>query len=118
MSVQSLVRSSTRLIVAVGVVAGLTQWAPASAEPAQSSTAADPAGWVTGTVLDGAGNPIKGALVNVLGPREVPEVGIIAATTDRRGWTNAQGRFKVPAVRARLPRADLSSRGARCRHLS
>lgn len=85
--------TSVRLVVAIGVAAGLAQLAPAAAQPAPSAAAAP--GWITGTVVDRHGDPIKGVLVNVLGPREVPEVGIIAAETDRRDWTNARGTFKV-----------------------
>ena len=52
-------------------------------------------GWVTGTVLDGNGAPVVGALVNAIGPREVPEAGILAATTPRRAWTDSNGAFRV-----------------------
>jgi len=94
-NVVSRSRTVSRLIVALGVVAGLTQLAPAAAQSSGAPAALVTPGWVTGTVVDEHGNPIRGALVNVLGPREVPEVGILAATTDRRDWTDSNGRFKV-----------------------
>jgi Carboxypeptidase regulatory-like domain len=61
------------------------------------SIAAPPAhrGWVTGTVVDGNGDPVEGALVNALRPREVPEAGIIAATSPRRTWTDPDGAFRI-----------------------
>jgi hypothetical protein len=52
-------------------------------------------GWVTGVVVNGKGQPVVGALVNAIGPREIPEHGIVADQTDRRDWTDEQGRFRV-----------------------
>ena len=56
-------------------------------------------GWVEGTVVDGRGRPVAGALVNAIGPREVPEYGIIKDQTQRRGWTNDSGAFRVRQAR-------------------
>lgn len=52
-------------------------------------------GWVTGTVLGLDGEPVAGALVNVLEPREVPELGVLDTQTDRRTWTGTDGTFRV-----------------------
>lgn len=68
----------------------LTQASPATAQ-------ADPngLGWVTGVVVDRSGDPVEGALVNVLPPREIPEFGMLDDTTDRWAVTDADGRFRV-----------------------
>jgi hypothetical protein len=66
------------------------------APPSQAQAGrAAPVGWITGVVVDAEGRPVQGALVNAVRPDEVPEVGIIKATSDRRDWTNANGRFRV-----------------------
>lgn len=52
-------------------------------------------GWVTGVVVDRSGDPVEGALVNVLPPREIPEFGMLDETTDRWDVTGADGRFRV-----------------------
>lgn len=52
-------------------------------------------GWVSGVALDRAGKPISGALVNVLDPSRVPEVGLVPDKTDRRTTTAADGSFRV-----------------------
>jgi protocatechuate 3,4-dioxygenase beta subunit len=82
----------------VGVAAVLLP-VPLLAGPGQAATPIQQrvvdGGWVTGVVVDGHGQPVVGALVNAIGPGEVPELGIIADQTDRRDWTDAQGRFRV-----------------------
>lgn len=52
-------------------------------------------GWITGVVVDADGHPLPGRLVNALDARIVPEVGLVAETTDRRDYTDARGRFRV-----------------------
>ena len=46
-------------------------------------------------VVDANGDPVVGDLVNALGPREVPERGILAEQTDRRDLTDQNGAFRV-----------------------
>ncbi len=65
-----------------------------SAEAAEAGAGAGP-GWVVGRVVDHRDRPVAGALVNVLGPRWVPERGLVEDETDRRAWTDAEGRFRV-----------------------
>jgi Carboxypeptidase regulatory-like domain len=50
-------------------------------------------------VVDGRGQPVVGALVNAIGPREVPEAGIIRERSDRRAWTDDTGTFRVRQAR-------------------
>lgn len=88
---------SPRLSLATAAVltAGLsTTLAPLTAT---ATAAAPPAGtgWVTGVVVDRAGDPVEGALVNVLPPREIPEFGMIDDTNDRWDVTGADGSFRV-----------------------
>jgi hypothetical protein len=89
------------LVVAAASLAALvTASIPALAEDGApertaSSKAKKAVGLVHGTVVDAKGEPVVGALVNVLRPSEVPERGIIAAQSARRDWTNAHGRFAV-----------------------
>jgi Carboxypeptidase regulatory-like domain len=105
--------TSLRLLLGLGVVTVMVPLTSASATPAvtlhasatatetqslsQSTARAAVAdrGWVTGTVVDGRGRPVVGALVNAIGPRQVPEVGIITDRTDRRTWTDDRGAFRV-----------------------
>ncbi|WP_183092646.1 carboxypeptidase-like regulatory domain-containing protein [Nocardioides stalactiti] len=92
------VRTLGRLTLATAAVvtAGLAPTLPAlagSATAAAPTTMAGP-GWVTGVVVDDAGNPVPGALVNVLAPREVPGLEILG-DTDRRAVTDSEGRFRV-----------------------
>lgn len=71
-----------------------TPTAPAVVESASSLARAD-VGWVTGKVVDNDGKPIAGALVNVLGPEEVPEKALLPDVTDRRTTTDQDGHFRV-----------------------
>lgn len=75
-------------------VAGTTLIAGGPAATAGATALTGP-GWVTGVVLDGAGTPVSGALVNVLRSAEVPETGLVPDRTDRRTWTKADGSFRV-----------------------
>src|SRR4051812_16013975 len=99
--------ATVRSVTALAVLAAVTQVALAQARPADAGTTSRPVatadttsstvtrGWVTGTVQDRFGNPIKGALVNALNPVEVPEGGALPDTTDRRDRTAADGSFRV-----------------------
>lgn len=93
-----VVRTAGRLSLAAAAV--LTAGLPTvltSALPSASATASAPAGtgWVTGVVVDRSGDPVAGALVNVLPPREIPEFGMLDETTDRWTVTAADGTFRV-----------------------
>ncbi|MEZ0577589.1 collagen binding domain-containing protein [Nocardioides sp. MH1] len=81
------------------LAAGLaTAVAPLLSLPIASAGApAAPAdlGWVTGTVVDAHGDPVEGALVDVLPPREIPELGLIDDHNDRWAVTGADGKFRV-----------------------
>ena len=52
-------------------------------------------GWVSGKVIDSVGRPVRGALVNVLQPREVPEAGVLPDKSARRAVTGPRGKFRV-----------------------
>ncbi len=94
--------------ILVGIAAAATAsslplaWPTAALSEPPAATSAAPAtadaetsgGWVTGVVVDGNGDPVAGDLVNALGPKEVPEAGIIGHT-DRRTWTDKNGAFRV-----------------------
>jgi hypothetical protein len=80
-------------LATAAVLAGLTPTIPLLSTPA-SAVPAGP-GWVTGVVVDASGNPVEGALVNVLAPREVPGLEILDPKTDRRAITDDEGRFRV-----------------------
>ena len=87
------VRTAGRLsLAATAAFAG--GLAPTIALLSSPAAATDGPGWVTGVVVDTSGNPVEGALVNVLAPREVPGLEIIGKT-DRRTYTDDQGRFRV-----------------------
>ena len=73
--------------------AAAAQPAPAGAAPAAQQVTTR--GWVTGTVVDGKGRPVEGALVSALTPVEVPEAGALPDVTDRRDWTDVDGHFRV-----------------------
>jgi hypothetical protein len=76
-----------------------------------AGAADDALGRVTGRVVDGNGDPVAGALVNVLRPREVVERGIVAAETARRAWTKANGRFSVRQAGQYLVQVCVPDRG-------
>jgi hypothetical protein len=83
------------LVVAPALAGGaLSVPAPAEAAPAAAAARAE-RGWITGVVVDADGHPLAGRLVNALDAGIVPEVGLVAETTDRRDYTDAQGRFRV-----------------------
>ncbi len=90
MSQGTFVRRSLAVATAAALAATMAAIQPASAADAPAD-----AGWVTGVVVDAAGNPVVGDLVNSVGPREVPEHGIVADRTDRRDFTDDNGRFRV-----------------------
>lgn len=79
------IRLTLALIVGLPLAGLVTDGAAAAADT----------GWVEGVALDRAGAPIAGALVNVLGPAEVPETGLVPDRTDRRTTTAADGTFRV-----------------------
>jgi hypothetical protein len=99
--------------LAVGLIpaaVGLAAADPSAHRPGHAPRAAS-VGLVTGTVVNGKGDPIEGALVNVLRPREVVERGIIAADTPRRDWTNANGTFSVRQAGQYLVQICVPDRG-------
>ena len=78
------------------VAAGLaTAAVPLLVSPASPAAAAPDLGWVTGTVVDTHGDPVEGALVDVLPPREIPELGQIDEHNDRWQVTGEDGTFRV-----------------------
>ena len=92
-----LVTALASSALAVGLIpaaVGLAAADPSAHRPGHAPRAAS-VGLVTGTVVDGKGDPIEGALVNILRPSEVPERGIIATHTPRRDWTDADGTFSA-----------------------
>lgn len=84
-----------RVLVGVAVGCVLSQLAFVTVSAASPTTLTDNVGWVTGVVVDANGDPVVGDLVNAIGPREVPEAGIIADQTDRRAFTDDKGGFRV-----------------------
>lgn len=80
------------LVAAGGLVSGL---APVSGTAALAAAPPPEVGWVEGVVVDRTGDPVAGALVNVLRSREVPETGLVPDVTDRRTVTAADGTFRV-----------------------
>lgn len=85
------------VMAATALLALATLVAPGDADAAsrQTLTPSTSHGWVTGVVVNRHGDPVKGALVNALNPREVPEVGVVPDVTDRRDHTDANGHFRV-----------------------
>lgn len=83
----------TPLAAAAILAAGLAPLITPLAAPA--GAAPTDIGWVTGVVVDRSGNPVEGALVNVLPPREIPEFGMLDDSTDRWDVTGADGTFRV-----------------------
>lgn len=67
---------------------------PAPATAPATAPVEDP-GDVVGRVVGPDGEPLAGALVDVLRRPDVPEPGVVANRTRRRTWTDAQGRFRV-----------------------
>ncbi len=92
-------RRMTLAVVIVAVtllsLAALVIPSDADAAASQTVTSATSRGWVTGVVVNRHGDPVEGALVNALNPREVPEAGVVPDVTDRRDHTDAHGRFRV-----------------------
>jgi hypothetical protein len=84
---------TTTLAAGAILAAGLAPTLPLLS-PSATAAPAGP-GWVTGVVVDSSGNPVEGALVNVLAPAEVPGLEILDETTDRRDYTDDEGRFRV-----------------------
>ena len=86
------VRTPTVLLLSLVATGGLV-FGPGAAA---LTTAPPPeAGWVKGVVVDRAGHPVAGALVNVLRSAEVPETGLVPEETDRRAVTADDGTFRV-----------------------
>ncbi|MFY9915816.1 MAG: hypothetical protein WAK18_14190, partial [Nocardioidaceae bacterium] len=85
------------VIAATSMLALATVVLPSDADAASRQTLATTTtnGWVTGVVVDRHGDPVQGALVNALNPREVPEAGVVPDVTDRRDHTDAAGHFRV-----------------------
>ncbi len=79
-------------LVSTAVLAGPSQASPRAGT--QGSPPSD-VGWVTGTVVDGNGDPVVGDLVSATGPREVPESGILSEHSARRDFTDENGAFRV-----------------------
>lgn len=75
-------------VATAGLVSGPGTAADAAAPPSE-------VGWVEGVVIDRAGDPVAGALVNVLRSPEVPETGLVPDETDRRTVTADDGSFRV-----------------------
>lgn len=90
-------RLSPRFTVTAAAVltAGLSATIAPLTGPAPATAAPPGAGWVTGVVVDRSGDPVEGALVDVLPPREIPEFGMLDETTDRWDVTGADGTFRV-----------------------
>lgn len=85
-----------RTIRAVSVIAlSAVALAPLPGPSATGAPAAVTPGWIDGTVVDGNGDPVVGALVNVLDPVTVPEGGLADDLVDRRVLTDAEGDFRV-----------------------
>lgn len=85
-------RTPTVLLLSFAATVGLVS------SPTTSALAAAPSpevGWVQGVVIDRAGDPVAGALVNVLRSPEVPETGLVPEETDRRTVTADDGSFRV-----------------------
>jgi len=83
--------------VAACLLSAVVFTSPSQAAPRHlvAGAPAAEAGWVTGVVVDANGDPVVGDLVNALGPREVPEAGILAEESDRRDRTDRNGEFRV-----------------------
>ena len=92
------------------LTAGLTATTAPLSGPAPATAAPPGTGWVTGVVVDRSGDPVEGALVNVLPPREIPEFGMLDETTDRWDVTGADGTFRVRQHQRRLPGPGLRRR--------
>ncbi|HYG94628.1 MAG TPA: carboxypeptidase regulatory-like domain-containing protein [Nocardioides sp.] len=81
---------------AVLLATGLATASSGLHPPATAAAGPDgAAGWVTGVVVDTAGNPVEGAMVTVLPPRQVPERGVLDPRTSRTDLTDAAGEFRV-----------------------
>lgn len=87
-------RLTTSIALATTITGAFTLPTAARAAP-RPDRAAVTTGWVVGVAVDRAGKPVAGALVNVLSPTEVPEVGIVDDETDRRTTTARDGSFRV-----------------------
>lgn len=85
-------RLLTALAAGLTALGLLTPFAPTATAAIAAGTGP---GWVTGVVVDTSGNPVEGALVNVLSAREIPDLEILDSSTDRRAYTDADGRFRV-----------------------
>lgn len=81
-------------VVATATAPLLSSPAATASGPTAAASSADP-GWVTGTVVDTDGKPVEGALVNVLPPREIPELGLLDDRNQRWAVTGADGTFRV-----------------------
>ncbi|WP_148615778.1 carboxypeptidase regulatory-like domain-containing protein [Nocardioides rubriscoriae] len=93
----SRIAGLTAALATAGLVLPATSTATTSTATATATAAIAPAdvGWVTGRVVDEQGRPVAGALVNVAGPSEVVERGLLPDRTDRRTRTAADGTFRA-----------------------
>lgn len=89
------VRPLTAALPAALTTAALLATGLVSSPAAYVAPGGDGPGWVTGVVVDADGDPVAGAMVNVLPPKEIPERGILDETSDRWTTTDAEGRFRV-----------------------
>lgn len=95
MAIGNIRAPRTAALAVTALAAALPTLSAVTLSPAAAAPDADQLGWVTGVVVDADGSPVKGAMVNVLPPREIPEAGILDEGTDRSTVTGADGRFKV-----------------------
>lgn len=86
-------RRHVALMTIAAILAALVAGGPSAG--ASTTREGEPAGLVTGRVVDSDGTPVPGAMVNVLGPTNVPEK---ALDEDSRFSTTtaADGTFTVP----------------------
>ena len=95
-STRTLRATALAAVVATATAPLLTTPAATASGPATTAAASSAdLGWVTGTVVDTDGKPVKGALVNVLPPREIPELGLLDDRNQRWAVTGADGTFRV-----------------------
>ena len=87
--------STRSVLAAAALVGGLAPTLAAVPTEAAASPSRSGPGWVTGVVTDADGHPLAGRLVNVLDVHTVPEGGLVPDVTDRRTYTDVQGRFHV-----------------------
>ncbi|HWJ81224.1 MAG TPA: carboxypeptidase-like regulatory domain-containing protein [Nocardioides sp.] len=85
-----MIRTRTVALTAAGLLA-----AAGLSTAASPSTAAEATAWVTGTVVDGDGDPVAGALVVALPPRRIPDGGVLDESAETWTTTAADGSFRL-----------------------